>query len=234
MDEFDMISEHTTIDLNGKASVSAILAGPDQTGESKRTGVIIAHGAGNDMHNSLIVAVAEGLAAAGYVSLRFNFAYKEKGRKSPDSEATLTHTWQGAYTYLMNNKRFAVDRIIAAGKSMGGRIVSQMVAARQLNVAALIFLGYPLHAPGRTDKLRDAHLYEIVSPMLFFAGTKDLLCNMEKLQGVLDRLQVRHDLEIIEGGNHSFNLPKSSPRSIESVHQQIIERCLVWLESIAK
>ena len=228
-----MANEPTSIEIVEKENVSAVLSGPDQPGDSNRTGVIIAHGAANDMNNRLIVAVADGLAAAGYTTLRFNFPYKEKGKKSPDAEPTLIRTWHGAVSHLLNNERFPVDRIVAAGKSMGGRIASQMVAADQMAVEALIFLGYPLHAPGRTDKLRDSHLYEIKKRMLFFAGTRDSLCNMEKLREVLHRLPGNYDLELVKGGDHSFTLPKSSSRSAKSVHRQIVEKCLQWLDPIA-
>jgi predicted alpha/beta-hydrolase family hydrolase len=213
--------------------VSAFFSGPDKLADSSKTGVIIAHGAANDMNNSLIVAVAESLATAGYTTLRFNFPYKEKGKKSPDTEATLIRTWQSAVSHLLNNERFPVERIVAAGKSMGGRIASQMVAADQMAVEALIFLGYPLHAPGRTDKLQETHLYEIKKPMLFFTGTRDPLCNMEKLKEVFHRLSGPCDLEIVESGDHSFKLPKSSSRSVDSVHRQIVKKCLQWLKPIA-
>jgi predicted alpha/beta-hydrolase family hydrolase len=186
------------------------------------------------MNNSLIIAVADGLAAAGYTTLRFNFPYKEKGKKSPDTEATLIRTWQSAVFHLLSNEQFPVDRVVAAGKSMGGRIASQMVADDQMAVEALIFFGYPLHAPGRTDKLRDSHLYKIKKQMLFLAGTRDPLCNMENLQEVLQRLPGQCDLEIVEGGDHSFKLPKSSSRSADSVHRQIVAKCLQWLDPIAK
>ncbi|MBT8350992.1 MAG: alpha/beta fold hydrolase [Deltaproteobacteria bacterium] len=228
------MNEPTFIEIMGKENVSAVLSGPDQLGDSNKTGVIIAHGAANDMNNNLIVAVAESLATAGYTTLRFNFPYKEKGKKSPDTESTLIRTWQSAVSHLLNNERFPLDRIVAAGKSMGGRIASQMVAADQMAVEALIFLGYPLHAPGKTDKLRDTHLYEIKKPMLFFAGTRDPLCKMEKLQEVFHRLPGPCDIEIVEGGNHSFKLPKSSSRSVDSVYRQIVEKCLQWLEPIVK
>jgi predicted alpha/beta-hydrolase family hydrolase len=229
-----MVTVPISIEITGKGIVSAVLSGPDQPGDANKTGVVIAHGAANDMNNSLIVAVAEGLANAGYTTLRFNFPYKEKGKKSPDAESTLILTWQSVVSRLLENERFPVDRVVAVGKSMGGRIASQMVAADQMAVEALIFLGYPLHAPGRTNKLRDSHLYEIKTPMLFFAGTKDPLCNMEKLHEVLQRLPGRYDLEIVDGGDHSFRLPKSSPRTSESVYQQVITKCLEWLDPIAK
>jgi len=229
-----MVKEPTSIEIIGIGNVSAVLSGPDQPGDSNKTGVILAHGAANDMNNSLIVAAADGLASAGYATLRFNFPYKEKGKKSPDTESTLILTWQSAVSHILKNKRFPVDRVVAAGTSMGGRIASQMVAADQMAVQALIYLGYPLHAPGRTDKLRDSHLYQIKKPMLFFAGTRDPLCNMEKLREVLHRLPGQCDLEIVEGGDHSFNVPKSSSRSAETVHRQIVEKCLQWLDPIVK
>jgi predicted alpha/beta-hydrolase family hydrolase len=229
-----MVKEQTSIEIIGMGKVSAVLSGPDQPGDSNKTGVIIAHGAANDMNSSLIVAVADGLASAGYTTLRFNFPYKEKGKKSPDTEPTLIRTWQSAVSHILNNERLPVDRVVAAGKSMGGRIASQMVAADQMDVEALIFLGYPLHAPDRTDKLRDSHLYEIKKPMLFFAGTRDPLCTMEKLREVLHRLLDQCDLEIVEGGDHSFKLPRSSSRSADLVHRQIVEKCIQWLDPIAR
>ena len=230
-----LANEPTSIRIKGRESVSAVLSGPpDRLGDANKTGVVIAHGAANDMNNRLIVAVAESLAAAGYTTLRFNFPYKEKGRKSPDAASTLIRAWQSAVSHLLNNERFPVDRVVAVGKSMGGRIASQMAAADQMEVEALIFLGYPLHAPGRTDKLRYAHLYEIKRPMLFFAGTRDPLCNLEKLREVLQRLPGMADLEIVDGGDHSFKLPKSSSRAAESVYRQIADKSLQWLDRMTK
>ena len=103
-----------------------------------------------------------------------------------------------------------------------------------MDVEALIFLGYPLHAPGRPDKLRDSHLYAIKKQMLFFAGTRDPLCNLEKLRQVLDRLPGQYDLEVVEDGDHSFKILKSASGSAASVHLQIVEKCIQWLDRIAK
>lgn len=227
-----MVSEKIRIGLDEHIHVSAILAGPDNPSQTKGAGLIFAHGAGNDMSNPLIVAVAEGLAVAGFVTLRFNFPYMEEGRKSPDSQKKLIHTWQCAYAYMQQNIKFPVDRIISVGKSMGGRVASQMVAEGLMDVAGLIFLGYPLHAPGKKGQLRDAHLYRIRVPMLFFAGSKDALCDLEKLNRVLDNLSYPHDLEVIDGGNHSFRLPKSANRVEAEVHSQVLKKCVSWLGTL--
>lgn len=227
-----MTTHDTFIELQDGERVSAVLAGPDRSATSIPTGVVIAHGAGNDMHNPLIVAVAQALTASGWVSLRFNFPYREKGRRSPDPHAKLVHTWQCALRTMRRNDRFPVDRTIAAGKSMGGRIAAQMAADNLLEAAGLIFLGYPLHAPGKKDQLRDAPLYRIQLPMLFFAGTRDALCDLDRLNTVLNALKAPHDLEIVDSGNHSFALPRSDGRSPSEVYDQITTRCVRWLQQL--
>jgi len=130
---------------------------------------------------------------------------------------------------LSEHPVYRQEHIIAAGKSMGGRIASQMVADSRLPIDQLIFLGYPLHPPGKRDKLRDQHLYGIKIPMRFFAGTSDQLCDLGLLRGVLSRLTAQWDLEVIEGGDHSFNVPKSIGTGPEETYDRILKRILVWL-----
>jgi len=210
--------------------VSAVVSAPETLNTNSKTGLIFAHGAGNDMNHPLLVSVSEGLAEHGFITLRFNFPYKEKEKKRPDSQGKLIQTWLCAYDFLKTGYTNKIDKIIAVGKSMGGRVASQMVAQRLMDVDGLIFLGYPLHAPGKKDKLRDAHLYDIKNPVLFFAGTRDSLCDLSQLNGVLDKLVCQWDLNIIDGGDHSFKLLKSDPRTQKDVQNQILSKCLNWLQ----
>ena len=211
--------------------VSGIIKIPDTFESSKAVGVILAHGAANDMNNPLIVAAARGLCEEGFLTLRFNFLYKEKERKSPDSQKKLVNTWQCVYQYLKDHPEFTVENVVAAGKSMGGRVASQMAAAGELPVQGLVFLGYPLHAPGKKDKLKDSHLYDINVPLLFFAGTRDSLCDLGLLKKVLARLKVARELEVVDGGDHSFKMLKSADISAEQVHDQIIRKMAAWLKA---
>ncbi len=224
-----MINRNVSIPLGNNESVSGILSAPDNFERQQTTGVIFAHGAANDMNNPLIKFMSQGLTHSGYLTLRFNFLYKEKGKKAPDSQSKLVQTWQRAYHFLNSHPEFGTEALIACGKSMGGRVASQMVADGLLPVKKLVFLGYPLHAPGKKDQLRDAHLYQIPIPMLFFAGTRDTLCDLNILENVLDRLQAPWDLEVIEGGDHSFKLPKSHPVSQQDVYQQMLDKAIAWL-----
>lgn len=199
--------------------------------KQKRIAVIVAHGAGNNMHTPFLVSYADSLATAGYPVLRFNFLYTERGKKAPDKSDVLTGTWSAVFSSAIEifggDK---IDRWVAAGKSMGGRIASQMVADGLLPVQRLIFLGYPLHPSGNEEKLKDAHLYRIKIPMLFFAGTRDPLCNMDKLKDVLKRLTAPWQLSVVEGGDHSFHVPKAFHQTDDQTYARIAQKSLEWLE----
>jgi predicted alpha/beta-hydrolase family hydrolase len=225
-----MITRNVSIPVGNAESVSGVLLAPDNFDRKRTMGVIFAHGAANDMNNPLIQFVSRGLGQAGYLTLRFNFLYKEKGKKSPDSQSKLVQTWQSVYRFLSTHSKFSPQSIVACGKSMGGRVASQMVAEGVLPVNQLIFLGYPLHAPGKKDQLRDAHLYRIQIPMLFFAGTRDTLCDLDRLKTVLDRLSAPWQLEVIEGGDHSFRVPKTNPISQDDAYAQILQTAMSWLD----
>ena len=206
-----------------------VLSTSDRATTGERFGVIFAHGAANDMVNPLIVALADRFARAGHTSLRFNFLYKEKGRKTPDSQKVLVETWKAVVAFFKDATGDRCEELVAAGKSMGGRVASQMAAEGNLSLDRLIFLGYPLHAPGKKDKLRDAHLYDIDLPMLFFAGSRDPFCDLSLLAPVLNRLNAPWHLEIIDGGDHSLSLPRSRAHEQKDTYDRIFKHCGEWL-----
>lgn len=226
-----MRSKQLSIPVGADEKVSGIVCTPDSEPDHSSVGVIIGHGAGNDMHEPMIVKVCEKLADSGHVTLRFNFPYREKGQKSPDSQAKLEKTWECVYHFFTESVPYTLKRLVVGGKSMGGRVASQMAADGKLSAHGLILLGYPLHPHGKKDTLRDAHLYNIKIPMLFFAGTRDTLCDLSLLDGVLNRLKAPWDLMIIEGGDHSFHLPKPEADKQEEVYDTVAERCKGWLQS---
>ncbi len=226
-----MDRQRRTISLSADESVSAILTLPPSKKRVPGTGVIAAHGAGNDMENPLLVAFTDGLAGAGYSAMRFNFPYKEKGLKMPDRPQKLEDTWTAVCRYFREESGAGMTRIIAAGKSMGGRIASQMAADEKLTVQGLIFLGYPLHPPGDPSKIRDAHLYRIGIPMLFFAGTRDPLCDLAKLRPVLGKLPAPWKLDIIEGGDQSVRVPKAMGIKESDTHAHVVETTIQWLKN---
>jgi uncharacterized protein len=165
--------------------------------------VLVAHGAGNDMNSPLLVGFTDGLAEAGIGSLRFNFPYKQAGRRGPDPPAVLRDALTSAFDAA--RRRAGRTAVFAGGKSLGGRIASLLVADG-LPAAGLVFLGYPLHAPGKPDRLRDEHLDRIDVPMLFLEGTRDPFARWDLIEAVCRRLGTRATLHAVEGGDHSFRV----------------------------
>lgn len=226
-----MMSQSVSIPVGGIGHVSGVVCEPDGYKTGAGTAIILAHGAGNDMAHPLIVTLSLGLALAGHLTLRFNFLYREKGRRSPDPQDILVLTWQSVHQFIREHSRYGAGEILAAGKSMGGRVASQMVADGLLLASRLIFLGYPLHPPMKKEKLRDAHLYRIKTPMLFFVGTRDPLCDLATLKGVLGSLQAPSHLETIDGGDHSFRLRKSDNTPQQDVYDRILGKTVDWLRA---
>jgi predicted alpha/beta-hydrolase family hydrolase len=227
-----MTSQPVTISLDAGGAVSGELCLPDAWEPGRAPAVIIAHGAGNDMHTPLLESFSAGLCRAGVACLRFNFPYTENGRRAPDPQPTLVGTWRAVARYVQDFPATAGCALVAAGKSMGGRIASHAAAEGLIAPAGLIFLGYPLHPAGKPDRMRDAHLYGLTAPMLFFAGTRDPLCPLERLRGVLARLGPRATLEVIEGGDHSFVPPKSAAMATRMIYDRIAERTLAWMSTV--
>ena len=171
-----------------------------------RVCLIIAHGAGGPMYSPFVTYFHRGLAGRGYLTVKFNFPYMEARRKIPDKREVLEASYRQVIEAVRDSK-YRPKRIFVGGKSMGGRIASQVIASG-VNVEGLFFLGYPLHRPGQSETLRDEHLYRIEKPMLFISGTKDQFAKKDLLAGVVSKLGDRAEIHWIEGGDHSFNTQK--------------------------
>ena len=153
------------------------------------------------MEHPLLAGFCRAIADAGVATMRFNFPYAERGRRSPDTERVCARPGSSP-----SSATAAADRpVLVGGKSLGGRIAS-MCVADGMPAAGLVFLGYPLHPPGRPERIRDEHLYRIAVPMLFLQGTADALARPELVAKVVGRLGDRTTLENIEGGDHSFKV----------------------------
>ncbi len=166
----------------------------------------IAHGAGAGMNHPFMTGATEGLAAGGVSVLRFNFPYMEARRRTPDPPPVLLETWDAAIQATV--RRSNGLPIVVGGKSMGGRIASALAAKQGPDspVTALVFFGYPLHRPGMTDHLRDAHLSHIRIPMLFIQGTRDQLARLDLMEALVTRLRPLARLHVVTGGDHSFRI----------------------------
>ena len=151
------------------------------------------------------------LANRGLLSVKFNFDYMEAKRRMPDPQPKLQARYRSVVLEVMNE--YQPKRLIIGGKSMGGRVASY-IAADTPGVSALVFLGYPLHPPGKIDQLRDQHLYLLKIPMLFISGTKDTFAERELLERVVHKIGENATLVWIDGGDHSLKRKKNDVESL--------------------
>jgi len=194
--------------------------------------LILAHGAGANQTSSFMVRSATALAARGIDTVTFNFVYSQEGRRVPDRNDKLESCYRKVIDAVRGGK-FHPDadrcKLVVGGKSMGGRIASQVAAAGYDDIAGLVFLGYPLHPPGRPDKLRSKHLPDIRAPMLFVQGSRDAFGTPDELKPIMGELKTATHLCVVEHGDHSFKVPKRSAISQDQVYSLVLGEIVGWL-----
>jgi predicted alpha/beta-hydrolase family hydrolase len=180
--------------------------------------VILAHGAGQGIYSPFMTYFHSELANRGFLSVQFNFDYIEQKRRVPDPQPKLQARYRSVVADVI--AEYHPRRVIIGGKSMGGRVASY-IAGDTPGVSALVFLGYPLHPPGKPDQLRDAHLYALKLPMLFISGTKDTFAQRERLARVAGKIGSNATLVWVEGGDHSLKRGRRDSNSLESAADTI-------------
>jgi hypothetical protein len=181
------------------------------------------------MAHAFMTAAAEGLAARSIATLRYQFPYMEAGSKRPDAPAKAQATVRAAVAEA--GRRFPGLRLLAGGKSFGGRMTSQAQAVAPLaNVAGLVFLGFPLHPAGAPSMERARHLAEVRVPMLFIQGTNDKLAELGRIRSVVSGLGPLATLMELDDADHSFHVPKRSGRTDDQVLSQALDGLAAWVQ----
>ena len=217
------------VETGDKGPVSCLWNVPEGFDPETGTGLVLAHGAGKDMHSAFMTDMAEALARRGILVVRFNFPYAERaGRRPPDRAPVLEATWRAVLADVRADEQ-APRRLFLGGRSMGGRMASHLAADGEA-CDGLVFLGYPLHPAGKPERLRAEHLDRIPCPMLFVQGSRDKLCELDRLRPLLAPLADRTQLHVIEGGDHGFNVLKRMGRSEAEVLEEIVESVAGWIQ----
>ena len=224
------------IAINENDSVTALLYPVGKKGRLDTT-LILGHGAGANQLSGFMRLFANGLAERGVDVVTFNFLYMEQGRKVPDPGPRLESCYRSVIEAVADHKKLKGNRIVIGGKSMGGRIGSQVAALESAgkstgsppNIAGLVLLGYPLHPPGRPDKMRDAHLKDIRVPVLFVQGSRDAFGSEDELKTAIKKSKLPATLHIVEGGDHSLKVPKSAGLSQSQVYADLMDKISGWL-----
>lgn len=215
------------IEVEHAGEVSALLLRPAKA----ETLLVLAHGAGAGMTHPFLETLARELAAVHVATLRYQFPYTEHRRKIPDVPSVLTATVRAAVRTATVQ---APDLpLLAGGKSMGGRMTSQAAAQQPLdNVRGLVFVGFPLHPPGRPGIERAEQLARVNVPMLFLQGTRDQFARLDLLRPVCGKLGPRASLHVVEGADHSFHVLKSSGTSDAKVLTELAQTIASWAKTI--
>src|SRR5436190_3568367 len=195
-------AEPVSIGVDGAQRVSGLLQAPEEA----RACYVMAHGAGAGMTHPFLASVANGLAERGIATLRYQFPYMEKKSKRPDTPKVAHAAVRAA---IIEAARLVPGLpLFAGGKSFGGRMTSQAQAESPLpEVRGLVFLGFPLHPPGKPSEERAKHLFEVKVPMLFLQGTRDEFASLELLEPLCAKLGERTTLKLFPDADHSFHVP---------------------------
>jgi predicted alpha/beta-hydrolase family hydrolase len=220
--------EQLRVDINEYQSVTANLY-PSSARDRAGVTLILGHGAGAGQASAFMVNFATELASRGLDAVTFNFFYAEHRRGAPDPNDKLEACYRAVIETVRKHKKLARNRLAIGGKSMGGRIASQVAAAGVGDLAGLVFIGYPLHPPGKPEKLRSKHLPLIRSPMLFVQGSRDVFGTAEELRPIVKKLS-RATLHVIEGGDHSLKVPKSAGVTQDEVYKAVQDEIARWLK----
>lgn len=219
-------TEPLRIAIDGASTVSALLRAP----AAAWAGYVFGHGAGAGMAHPFMAAFADGLAARGIATLRYQFPFMEQGSKRPDVPKLAHAAVRAAAAEAAT--RLAGLPLFAGGKSFGGRMTSQAQALAPLpGVCGLVFVGFPLHPAGKPSDARAAHLFEVVVPMLFLQGTRDELAAPDLLQPLVQRLGERATLALFDDADHAFHVRARSGRSDAQTLAALLDSTADWMRA---
>ena len=221
--------ERLRVEVSPQESTTAIVY-PAAAKHRAGVALILGHGAGQT--SDFMKSFAVGLAARGIDMVTFNFLYREQGRRIPDPNDKLEACYRAVIEAVREQMNSGRDALAIGGKSMGGRIASQVAAAGIGDLAGLVFLGYPLHPPGRPDRLRAKHLSDIKAPMLFVQGSRDAFGTPDELRPIVTSLEPPADAYVVEGGDHSFKVRKGAGVSQEDIYRAIQDHIAAWLHEV--
>jgi predicted alpha/beta-hydrolase family hydrolase len=222
-----MAAEPVTIPIPGAEPVSGLWQAPADASAC----LVLAHGAGAGMTHKAMAATAEGLEARGVAVLRYQFPYMEKGGKRVDPPPVAHAAVRAAVDEA--RRRAGGLPLFAGGRSFGGRMTSQAQARAPLEaVRGLVFLAFPLHPAGKPGVDRAAHLADIAVPMLFLQGSNDALAGLDLLRPVVEALDPRATLKLVEDADHSFHVPARTGRKDPDVLAEALDAAVAWMRGV--
>lgn len=186
-------------------TVSAAVHRPSR---ARGPGFLLAHGAGGSLDSAGLVALCAVLSDLGHVAVRCNLPYREAGRRTPPRAEQAVEAF-AAIASAARSELGPRRAWVVGGKSYGGRVAS-LAVAEGLPAAGLLFYGYPLHPPGKPERLRIDHWPKLDVPGLFLQGDRDPFCDLGLLRRRRGNWAGRLTLEVVSGGDHSLRVAKAA------------------------
>ncbi len=208
-------------------TVSALLQSPSDA----ECLLVLAHGAGAGMRHRFLQSLCNKLEDLHIATLRYQFPYMEQGKKRPDQKPVIFDTIRAAVDHASRVSDGLP--LFAGGKSFGGRMTSNAAAEKPLDgVRGIVFVGFPLHLPGKPGIERANHLNQVTIPMLFLQGTKDEFADLTLLKPVCKGLGKMSTLHLFEGADHSFHVPKKSGKTDAEVMDEVGSAIQDWIKPL--
>lgn len=205
---------------------------PEWWPTGSRVAVALAHGSASNMDDPVITDLHRRLTEQKFLSLRFNFPFGEAGKRSgTDSMEVMERVFRMALSVFGRDATQAPAHLILGGKGTGAAVAAKLGTAR-LRLGGLFFLGYPLHAQDRKEKVQAESLFRITSPMLFLQGTRDRRCDVDTLRETLRGVGASTRLHVVEDADQNFKVPKRSLRTEEDIRTETFEVLHNWLGQI--
>jgi len=228
--------EQVAVPHGGVEHVSVRTDAPE--GREARGVFVLAHGAGAALDSAFLEAAAPRIAdVAGLVVVRFNYAFtelaKRSGKRRPPERRVALEAVHGPVLQHVAAAHGGLP-LYAGGKSLGGRVSTLMAAASHPameGVRGLILLGYPLHPPGKPERLRTEHFPDLRGPLLFLQGDRDPLCDLGLLEEAWPALDgADATLHVVEGADHGFGVLRRSGRTLDDVHAELADAIDRWCD----
>jgi len=167
-------------------------------------GIVLTHGAGGNCEAPLLIAAAAAFCTSGFHALRIDLPFRRQRPKGPPSPSTAGKDREGLQSAAAAMRRIVPGKIILGGQSYGGRQATMLAADVPDQADALVLFSYPLHPPGKPDRLRIEHFPRLRTPCVFVQGTADPFGSPVELRPMLAMIPARTDLIIVDGAGHDL------------------------------
>ena len=180
--------------------------------DSPQQSFVLTHGAGSNSRAPLLIALAEALASSGFLVLRCDLPYRQERPFGPPRPSDAVRDRQGLVNAVSVLEKLAPKRVFLGGHSYGGRQASMLCAEQPELVEGLLLCSYPLHPPGKPDRLRIQHLPDLRLPTLFVHGTRDPFGTIEELDAARKLIPGKTALLRVEGAGHDLGFKGKARR----------------------